>query len=431
MGTITRREFSVKVAQGVLAGAVSWMGAGAALAQGKGRVVIIGGGAGGATVAHYVKKAEPGLDVTLIEAMPVYRSCFFSNHYIGGFRSLSSLEHSYDGLKSLGVHLIHAMASDVDSAKRQVRIEGGESIGYDKLVLSPGIALKYGTIEGYSPEAAEKMPHAYLGAGAQTETLVNQLHAMDDGGLVVLAAPPDPFRCPPGPYERVCMIAHYLKTHRPKSKIVILDAKSKFSKQSLFQDAWNRLYPGMIEWLPTEISEGGAKRVDAAAMEVISGAGETYKAAVACIIPAQKAGEIAMRAGCTEGDWCPVDFESFASKKVPDIYVLGDAAIAAPMPKSAFAANNQAKVVANSILAALAGGEKHAARLRNTCWSMLSPGNSVKIGASYMPTASELQAQDSFISAPAEAPEQRAETYRESLAWYDSITADIFAKPPS
>lgn len=431
METITRREFSVKVGQGVLAGAVSWMGAGAALAQGKGRVVIIGGGAGGATVAHYVKKAAPDLDVTLIEAMQIYRSCFFSNHYIGGFRSLSSLEHSYDGLKSLGVRVVHARASDVDSAKRQVRIEGGDSIGYDKLVLSPGIALKYGAIEGYSPEAAEKMPHAYLGSGAQTETLVNQLHAMDDGGLVVLAAPPDPFRCPPGPYERVCMIAHYLKTHRPKSKIVILDAKSKFSKQSLFQDAWNRLYPGMIEWLPTEISEGGAKRVDAAAMEVVSGAGETYKAAVACIIPAQKAGEIAMRAGCAEGDWCPVDFESFASKKVPDIYVLGDAAIAAPMPKSAFSANNQAKVVANSILAALAGGEKHAARLRNTCWSMLSPENSVKIGASYMPTASEMQAQDSFISTPAEAPEQRAETYRESLAWYDSITADIFARPPS
>jgi sulfide dehydrogenase [flavocytochrome c] flavoprotein subunit len=429
MGRISRRQFSIGIGQGLLAGKVAgWLGTGAAFAQGKGRVVIIGGGAGGATVAHYVKKGAPELEVTLIEARPVYRSCFFSNLYIGGFRSFESLEHNYDGLKNLGVRIINAAASDVDGAKRRVRLEGGDSLDYDKLVLSPGIALKYSAIEGYSPEAAEKMPHAYLGAGAQTQTLVSQLQAMDDGGLVVLAAPPDPFRCPPGPYERVSMIAHYLKMHKPKSKIAVLDAKSKFSKQSLFQEAWLRLYPGMIEWLPTELSEGGARRVDASAMEVISGAGEVYKAAVACIIPAQKAGEIAVRAGCADGDWCPVDFASFASKSVPDIYVLGDAAIASPMPKSAFSANNQAKVVANSIMAELAGKEKFPAHFRNTCWSMLAPDNSVKIGANYLPAGNELQAADSFISAPGEALEQRAETYRESVAWYASITADIFAE---
>jgi sulfide dehydrogenase [flavocytochrome c] flavoprotein subunit len=415
--------------QGIVAGTMAgWLGRGAALAQGKARVVIIGGGAGGATVAHYVKKTAPALEVTLIEPLSRYRSCFFSNLYIGGFRSFESLEHNYDGLEKLGVRLIHSTATDVDASKRAVRLQGGDSILYDKLVLSPGIALKYDAIEGYSPEAAETMPHAYLGAGAQTQTLVHQLHAMDDGGLVVLAAPPEPYRCPPGPYERVSMIAHYLKTHKPKSKIVVLDPKSKFSKQSLFQDAWLRLYPGMVEWLPGEICEGGAKRVNAGAMEVVSGAGEVYKAAVACIIPAQKAGDIAIRAGCADGDWCPVDFESFASRKMPDVYVLGDAAIAAPMPKSAFSANNQAKVVANSVLASLGAQDKFPARFRNTCWSMLAPDNSVKIGADYLPAAGELKAADSFISTPGEAPEQRAQTFVESVAWYDSITADIFAK---
>jgi sulfide dehydrogenase [flavocytochrome c] flavoprotein subunit len=415
--------------QGIVAGAMTgWLGRGAVCAQGKAKVVIIGGGAGGATVAHYVRKNAPALEVTLIEPLSRYRSCFFSNLYIGGFRSFESLEHNYDGLEKLGVRLIHSTATDVDGLKRTVRLQGGDSIAYDKLVLSPGIALKYEAIEGYSPEAAETMPHAWLGAGAQTRTLVNQLDAMDDGGLVVLAAPPDPYRCPPGPYERVSMIAHYLTTHKPKSKIVVLDPKSKFSKQSLFQDAWLRLYPGMVEWLPGEISEGGAKRVDVGAMQVVSGAGEVYKAAVACIIPAQKAGDIAVRAGCADGDWCPVDFESFASSKMPDVYVLGDAAIAAPMPKSAFSANNQAKVVANSVLAALGVQDKFPARFRNTCWSMLGPDNSVKIGANYLPAAGELKAADSFISAPGEPPEQRAQTFAEAVAWYDSITADIFAK---
>jgi len=429
MAPITRRQFAAKLGQGFLAGTLAGrIAAGPALAQGKGRVVIIGGGAGGATVAHYVKKGAPELDVTLIEAQPVYRSCFFSNLYLGGFLRFETLAHDYEGLVNLGVRLVTAKAADIDSAKRQVKLEGGDSIAYDKLVLSPGIALKYGAIEGYSPEAAEMMPHAYLGASGQTQTLLRQLRAMDDGGLVVLAAPPDPFRCPPGPYERVSMIAHFLKTHKPKSKIVVLDPKSKFSKQSLFQDAWARLYPGMIDWLPTEISEGGARRVDAKAMEVVSGAGEVYKAAVACIIPAQKAGEIAVRAGCAEGDWCPVDFDSFASRKVPDTYVLGDAAIVTPMPKSAFSANNQAKVVANSILAALAGNEKYPARLRNICWSMLAPDNSVKIGANYVPAGNELLAVDSFISAPGEDSRLRAQTYTESLAWYDNMTTDIFAK---
>lgn len=429
MGGITRRQFSARIGQGIAAGTVAgWLGGRAARAEGKPKVLIIGGGAGGATVAHYVKKAAPSMEVTLIEPLSRYKSCFFSNLYIGGFRSFESLEHDYDGLERLGVRVVHSTATDVDCARRVVRLQGGDSLAYDKLVLSPGIALKYDAIEGYSPEAAEKMPHAYLGAGTQTQTLVNQLHAMDDGGLVVLAAPPDPYRCPPGPYERVSMMAHYLKSHKPRSKIVVLDPKAKFSKQSLFQDAWLRLYPGMVEWLPGEISEGGAKRVDAGKMEVISGAGEVYKATVACIIPAQKAGDIAIRAGCAEGDWCPVEFETFASRKMPDIYVLGDAAIASPMPKSAFSANNQAKVVANGILAALGAQEKFPARFRNTCWSMLGPDNSVKIGADYVPAANELKAADGFVSTPEEAPEQRAQTFAESVAWYDSITADIFAK---
>lgn len=423
MTRLTRREFT-RLAGAALV--VSPFGS-FAFAQGKGKVVIVGGGAGGATVAHHLKKTVPELGVTLVEAQPKYTTCFFSNLYLGGFRTLESITHSYDDLKKLGVNVVNAMATGVDTAKKTVTLQGGQTLPYDRLVLSPGIDFKYDAIKGYSEAAAEKIPHAWK-AGAQTQLLKSQLEAMPDGGVVVMAPPPDPFRCPPGPYERASMIAYYLKTAKPKSKLIIFDPKEKFSKQPLFQEGWQKHYPGLVEWVPPAMSGEGVKEVDVANMTVITGSGEKVKAAVINIIPPQKAGMIAHQAGCAAGDWCPVKPDSFASAKVADVYVLGDASVAAPMPKSGFAANSQAKVVVNAIAAELGSKTRFPARYRNTCWSLISKDDSVKVGANYAVADGKLAASDSFISKPGEEATMRESNYKDSVGWYDGITADIFAK---
>lgn len=429
MRDITRRDF------GRLAGAA---GTGAltapawapfAIAQGAGKVVIVGGGAGGATVAHYVKKEAPNLDVTLIEANPIYSSSFFSNLYFGGFRSLESLNHSYAGLRRLGIKVVHDVATEVDRGKKSVKTRGGRTYPYDKLVLSPGIDIKYDSIKGYSRDAARIMPHAYTTDAAQKRLLKRQLVGLRDGGTVAMVMPNNPFRCPPGPYERACMIAHFLKTRKPKSKLVILDPKKAFSKQPVFTEAFDKHYKGIIEMnLSTEIDDYAVVSVDPKTKEIVTKAGKTVKADVANIIPQQRAGEIAAKAGCTEGDWCPINPENFSSKKVQDIYVIGDAAIAAEMPKSAFSANSQAKVVAADILTALAKKDKFEPRYRNTCWSLLAPDDNVKIGANYAPKDGKLDPSGSFVSQRGEAADIRKQNYQESIAWYANITAEMFAK---
>lgn len=427
MTEISRRQFNKLAGATGAVTLASTTVSGFAIAQGKGKVVIVGGGAGGGTVAHQVKKGAPDLDVTLIEAQPRYTSCFFSNLYIGGFRSFQSITHSYDDLKALGVKVVTGWAKDVDTSKKVVKLESGDEVAYDRLVLSPGIGLKYDSIEGYSPEAAVTMPHAWQ-AGVQTQILKRQLTDMEDGGVVVMAPPPNPFRCPPGPYERASMIAHYLKYHKPASKLIIFDPKPKFSKMGLFQEGWNDQYPGLVEWIPPEMSGKGVKRVDPATMTVHLGDGEKVKAAVANIIPAQRAGAIAHAAGCADGDWCPIKPDSFASAKVKDVFVLGDASVAKAMPKSAFSANSQAKVVANTILAELAGKKKFPARFRNTCWSLISTNNGVKVGASYKPGEKAVDVASKFISKTGETAELREATFKESIGWYDAITTEIFAK---
>jgi sulfide dehydrogenase [flavocytochrome c] flavoprotein chain len=429
MTEFSRRDF-VKLAGISGAGALSSAMPTFAIAQTAGRVVIVGGGAGGATVAHYVKKDAPNLDVTLIEANPIYSSSFFSNLYLGGFRSLESLNHTYGGLQRVGVKVVYDLATDVDTTAKTVRTRGGRTYPYDRLVLSPGIDIKYDSIAGYSRDAARIMPHAYTTDAQQKRLLKRQLQSMRDGGTVVMAMPNNPFRCPPGPYERACMIAHFIKTKKPKSKLVIFDAKKTFSKQPVFIEAFNRHYKDIIELnLTTEIDDFSVVRVDAKTKEITAKAGKKVKADVANIIPQQRAGEIAVKAGCTEGDWCPVNPESFASRKVKDVYVLGDAAVAAEMPKSAFSANSQAKVVAGDILAELAKKEKFPARFRNTCWSLLAPDDDVKVGANYAPKDGKLDPSGGFVSQPGEAADLRKANYQESIAWYANITAEMFAKP--
>ncbi len=427
---INRREFTRLTGAWALAAAGPGLLTKAAIAQGGGKVVIVGGGAGGATVARVLKSEAPQLEVTVVETQPIYTTCFNSNHYFGGFRTFASLQHSYDGLRKLGITVATDWASDIDTTKKTVALKGGTTLPYDKLVLSPGIDFKYDAISGYSAQAAEIMPHAWK-AGPQTELLMRQLEGLNDGGIVVMAVPGNPYRCPPGPYERACMIGHFLKTKKPKSKLVIFDAKKTFSKQGAFEEAFAKYYEGIIELnLTNEIDDFQVVRVDPATKEVVTKSGMTLKADVANIVPPQKAGEIAFKAGCADGDWCSVKLDNFASAKVKDAYVLGDSAISAEMPKSAFSANSQGKLVAADILAELAGAEHFPARLRNTCWSLIAADDSIKIGANYAPAEKDgkafLAPSEPFVSQKGESAEERKKNCAEGLAWYHAIIADAF-----
>jgi sulfide dehydrogenase [flavocytochrome c] flavoprotein subunit len=429
MTSIDRRQFG-RLAASIGLGAVAGSAVpGFAIAQGAAKIVVVGGGAGGATVALNLKKEAPKLDVTLIEANPVYSSSFFSNLYLGGFRSFASLNHDYGALRALGIKVVADYANDVDTAKRTVRTRGGRSFGYDKLVLSPGIDIKFDSIAGYSREAALALPHAYNTDGRQKQLLKRQIDGMRDGGTVVMVMPNNPFRCPPGPYERACMIAHVLKTKKPKSKLVILDPKKAFSKQPVFTEAFDKYYKGIVELnLTNEIDDYAVASVDAKARTVTLKSGKLLKGDVINVIPQQRAGEIAIKAGVAQGDWCPVDPVNFMAKSAKDVYVIGDATIAAEMPKSAFSANSQGKVVAADILAAVAGKEKFPPRFRNTCWSLVAPDDCIKIGANYAPKDGKLDPSGSFVSQRGETAEVRKQNYQESIGWYSGIVSEMFGR---
>ncbi|MGQ0674027.1 MAG: FCSD flavin-binding domain-containing protein [Hyphomicrobium sp.] len=429
MTEMTRRGFGAGLA-GLTLGLAAERLSLPAVALGEAKVLIVGGGAGGASVAVTVKRAAPQLDVTLIEAKSEYTTCFFSNHYIAGLRSLASITHGYEGLRALGIRVIHDTATAIDTSRKSVKVKRGKELTYDRLVVAPGIDLKFDGIEGYSEAAAEIMPHAWKG-GAQTKLLKRRLDALDDGDTVVLTAPRAPYRCPPGPYERACVIAHHLKTKLPKSKLVILDPKLAFSKQAVFEEAFRTIYKDIVELdLSNDIDSFAVTRVDTRTGEVLTKAGKTVKGALVNLIPDQKAGAIAHLSGLTVGDWCPVHFENFTSTKAEHVYVIGDAAIADGMPKSAFSAHSQATAVAGHMLADLAGKERPDAKYRNTCWSWLAPNDSVKIGADYAPGEvggkAALAPSGSFVSKTGESTDIRKSNYDDSLAWYDTLVGSIY-----
>ncbi len=435
MTSFSRREFgriagSAGAASLVLTGSATF-----AIAQTAPKVIVVGGGAGGATVAHFLvkdrKPGDPKIDVTLIEPNPVYSSSFFSNLYIGGFRSLESLAHGYDGLRKAGVRVVHDFVTGVDSTKKTVKLRSGGTLAYDRLVLSPGIDVKYDSVPGYSLAVSNQFPHAYTTSASGKRQLKRVLEGMKDGGTFAMVMPPAPYRCPPGPYERACMIAHYLKTKKPKSKLVILDPKKAFSKQPVFQEAFDRHYKGILEMnLSTDIDDYTVTAFDPKAKEITTKAGKKVKFDAANIIPSQRAGEVAVKAGVTQGDWVPINPESFQSKANKDIYVVGDATAmtAAEMPKSAFSANSQAKAVVADLQADLAKKERFPARYRNTCWSLLAPDDDVKVGANYAPKDGKLDASGGFVSKPGEDAGERKQNYAESVGWYSAIIADMFAK---
>lgn len=436
MSHLNRRDF-LKLAgsSGLVAGlpATGLLTSTGARASSNGRAVIIGGGTGGATAARYIKRASPGTEVTLIEAKPVHHTCYVSNTVIAGLRDLDDIAHGYDGLRALGINVVIDKATAIDGEAQTVRTEGGETFEYDRLVVSPGIELKYDTIEGYSEAAAEAMPHAWI-AGDQTAQLRDQLRAMPEGGLVVMAPPPNPYRCPPGPYERASLIAHYLKAHKPGSKLLILDSKNAFSKQGLFEQGWEMYYSDIIEWVPESDSAGGVTRVDADNMTVHTPF-DDFEPDVANIIPAQRAGRIAIEAGLTDGgEWCPVNRRTFESTVIPNIHVIGDASIAAAMPKSGYSANSQAKVTALAIAAYLNGMEPEAdPRFANACYSLVTPDHSVSVNAVYRlkddadaPAGVALEGIAGGVS-PIDAPQtyrRREAAFTES--WYRNFPKDIW-----
>ena len=393
------------------------------------RVVVVGGGFGGATVARYLRAWAPQVQVTLVEPARRFATCPFSNHYLAGLRGWDSIVHGYGGLRAAGVHVIHAQADDVDADARTLRLHTGQTLRWDRLVLSPGVDMRWDALEGYGEAAAEHAPHAWK-AGAQTRLLRRQLQAMPDGGVFVMAIPDNPFRCPPGPYERASLVAHYLRRHKPRSKVLLLDAKNNFSKKELFLQGWQSLYGGMVEWVSLA-RDGQVVRVDAQALEVETLFGERHRADVLNVIPPQKAGFIAARAGVVDASgWAPVYGEDFASRQVPGVHVLGDAALAGPIPKSGFAANNQGKVVAAAIAAALTGRAAPTAWYANTCYSLLAPGYGISVAGVYRAQQGHIvDLPHSVGVSPLDAPPaHRAAEARHGAAWYAAISQDIWGR---
>ena len=377
-----RRQFLQALGMGAALGAVATRASGASRARPK--VVVIGAGYGGATAARYLSLwSAGGIDVTLVEPNPVFISCPLSNLVLGGSRRLEDLIVSYDRLaRRDGIAMVRELATGIDPDKRIVTLGNGKTLAYDRLVLSPGVDFLYDRLPGMRrPEARERILHAWK-AGEQTVALRRQLEAMEDGGAFVLSVPQAPYRCPPGPYERACQVAHYFRRAKPKSRVILLDGNEDVvSKGALFKKVWAEQYDGMVDYRPSF----NTVDVDAKSRTVISELGEEVRGAVINLLPPQAAGAIAARTGLANANrrWCEVDFLSFESTQARHIHVLGDAIQVAPlMPKSAHMANQHAKVCAAAIIELLADRPPPANPvLTNTCYSFVSDQDVIHVAS--------------------------------------------------
>ena len=380
---LSRRGFVKALGAGAAVSAGVLYGcAGAASRAGGGKVVVIGGGYGGATAAKYIRLWAPQIEVTLVEPNPSFVSCPFSNRVLGGNLAIEDLTVGYERLqRDRGVQLVRARASAIDAAQRRVRLADGQTLAYDRLVVAAGVDLVYDNLPGLeSPAARERVPHAWK-AGPQTVLLRKQLESMRDGGVYALCIPRSPYRCPPGPYERVCQVAFYFKQHKPRAKILVLDANEDVqSKKGLFMAAWNGPYKGLVEYRPnSELVD-----VDVAAMTAKLQF-EDVKADVLNVVPPNRAGDIARQAGLiTANDrWCEVHWLTAESIVAPNVHVLGDSTLSAPaMPKSGHMANQHGKLAADAIVALMTGRTVNVEPiLTNVCYSWISDRHVVHVAS--------------------------------------------------
>ncbi|HIP94548.1 MAG TPA: cytochrome C [Leucothrix sp.] len=394
------------------------------------KVVVVGGGTAGATAARYLKMADPSVDVTIIEANKDYFTCYLSNEVLSGERTLDSLKHGYSGLEKEGIKTVIDYVTGIDAKAKKVTTKSGASFDYDRCIVAPGIDFKWDTIEGYDAATAEKIPHAWK-AGPQTTTFRKQLVDMKDGGTVIIAAPPNPFRCPPGPPERVCQIAMYLQKEKPKSKVIYVDPKKKFSKYGLFMQGWKKFYGfGTDNSLIDYIKSDGIAKLDAGGMSITTASGKTIKGDVINVIPAQKAGKVAKVAGLTnEKDWCPIDLGTFESTIHKGIHIIGDAAVAKGMPKSGYAANSQAKVCAAAVAAMLNGKEPGTPAYVNTCYSVIAKDWGISVAAVYRlaEDRSKIIKMSGGLTPMDASDEHHKRAVGNAYSWLNNITSDIFA----
>jgi sulfide dehydrogenase [flavocytochrome c] flavoprotein subunit len=429
MTRVNRRDFLKALGAG---GLVLMSGISARSWGANANVVIIGGGTGGATAAKYLKLADPSINITLIEKNPFYYTCYMSNEVLSGDRTLDSLKFGYGELQKRGINVVQAEVTAIDATAKVVKTSAGD-FSYDRCIVSPGIDYRYETVEGYSADIAQQIPHAWK-AGEQTTILRSQLEAMPNGGTFVLVAPPNPYRCPPAPYERASQVANYFKKHKPNSKVIILDPKTSFTKQPLFEEAWMKLYGygsnnAMIEW-----ASGADKTVvslDAANKSVTTTGGQRINAGVLNLIPAQKAGALAFTAGLTDASgWCPVGFASFESTLRENIHVIGDACIASPLPKSGFAANSEAKACALAVAALLNGREPGRTAFSNGCYSIVGDGYAISVVGLYRLAADrqsiETLPNSGGMSPLAGSDEDHLIDVQYAYSWYKNFTQDVF-----
>ena len=375
------REFKRRDFLKITAAATTLSAAGCAtMAPAKGRVVVIGGGFGGATAAKYIRMWDPSIDVVLVERESAFVSCPISNLVLGGFTTMPEISRGYEGLQRHGVRVVRDEAVAVDASKKTVRLARGGDLTYDRLVVSPGIDFTFGEIAGYEAAMSTgRVLHAWK-AGQQTVDLRRQLEQMKDGGVYILSIPVAPYRCPPGPYERASMVAAYFKQAKPKSKVLVLDANPDVtSKPGLFKAAWKDLYGGILEYRGNAKAVGVDVKTMTVKLEV-----EDVKGDVLNVVPPHGAADIARKAGLvtTNNRWCDVDWRTMESKAVKGVYVLGDATLSAPaMPKSGSMANNHAKIAAAAIVEILNGREPQPVQIINTCYSFVSQKEAIRVSS--------------------------------------------------
>lgn len=389
------------------------------------RVVVIGGGYGGAIAARYIKQADPSIQLTLVERNNQYISGPFSNTVIVGLHDMEFITRSYHGLSERhAIDVVHDEVVEIDPVAHRVMLRSGDTLGYDRLVVSPGVALRWDAIAGYDQTASKQMPHAWKGI-AQIALLRQRLEALDNGAIVIVTVPEGAYSGPSAPYERASLIANYLRINKPRSKVLVLDANDDFEQRQQFARGWEQLYPGIIERVPG-LEGGRVVRVEAAGGMVFS-ADDKYKGGLVNVIPPQMSASLAQRSDLADGSgWCPVDQRTFASTRHADIHVIGDASIAGEMPKTGLAANSQAKVAAAAVVSYLNGHNPGAPSYLNTCYSLLSPDYGVSTAAVYrLGSAGTIQQLKHAGPALTQQDSHLLEAaYADS--WFANITADMF-----